>query len=345
MSLLSVRELRVSYPTPGGVVQAVRGVSLDISAGETVGLVGESGCGKSTLGKAIMRLIPAASGSVVVDGHDLTRLSPRRLRPFRALMQMVFQDPHGSLNPRHRVGKIIGQPMSVAGRPRREIEARVQELLAKVGLPPVAATRFAHEFSGGQRQRIGIARALALQPRLLICDEPVSALDVSVRAQIINLLQDLQAELGVSYLFISHDLAMVRHVCDRLLVMYLGQVVESGPTEAIWAQPAHPYTRLLLAASPVADPRLRRSRAEALSTGELPNPLSPPSGCAFRTRCPHAAPRCATEAPTLRSLPDGRALACHFDLPPAAAAPAPATVNVLPLQQTPSSHATAYKFG
>lgn len=343
MSLLSVRELRVSYPTPGGVVQAVRGVSLDIAAGETVGLVGESGCGKSTLGKAIMRLTPASSGTVVVDGHDVTRLSPRRLRPLRPLMQMVFQDPHGSLNPRHRVGQLIGQPMSVAGRPRREIEVRVQELLAKVGLPPIAATRFAHEFSGGQRQRIGIARALALQPKLLICDEPVSALDVSVRAQIINLLQDLQTELGVSYLFISHDLAVVRHVCDRLLVMYLGQVVESGPTEALWAQPKHPYTRLLLAASPVADPRLRRSRADALSAGELPNPLAPLSGCAFRTRCPHAAPRCATEAPTLRSLPDGRALACHFDLPPVAAAPV--TVNVLPFQQTPLSHATAYKFG
>jgi len=321
----------------------VRGVSLDIAAGETVGLVGESGCGKSTLGKAIMRLTPASSGQVMVDGHDVTQLSPRRLRPLRSLMQMVFQDPHGSLNPRHRVGKIVGQPMSVAGRPRREIDARVQELLAKVGLPPSAAARFPHEFSGGQRQRIGIARALALQPRLLICDEPVSALDVSVRAQIINLLQDLQAELGVSYLFISHDLAVVRHVCDRLLVMYLGQVVESGPTEAIWARPTHPYTRLLLAASPVADPRLRQSRPEALLRGELPNPLSPPSGCAFRTRCPHAAPRCAAEAPVLRTLADGRQLACHFDLPPVAAAPVP--INVLPFQKTISPHATAYKFG
>ena len=343
MSLLSVRELRVSYPTPGGVVQAVRGVSLEIAAGETVGLVGESGCGKSTLGKAIMRLTPAASGQVVIDGHDVTRLSPRRMRPMRSLMQMVFQDPHGSLNPRHRVGKIIGQPMSLAGRPRREIEARVQELLAQVGLPPSAATRFPHEFSGGQRQRIGIARALALQPRLVICDEPVSALDVSVRAQIINLLQDLQGELGVSYLFISHDLSVVRHVCNRLLVMYLGQVVESGPTEAIWARPSHPYTRLLLAAAPVADPRLRQARPEALLRGELPNPLSPPSGCAFRTRCPHAAPRCASEAPGLRVLPDGRALACHFDLPPAAPASVPA--NVIPLHPTSTEHATAYKFG
>ncbi|MDM0021450.1 ABC transporter ATP-binding protein [Variovorax saccharolyticus] len=343
MSLLSVRELRVSYPTPGGVVQAVRGVSLDIAAGETVGLVGESGCGKSTLGKAIMRLTPTASGQVWLDGHDVTRLPTRRMRPLRSLMQMVFQDPHGSLNPRHRVGKIIGQPMSVAGRPRREIDARVQQLLAKVGLPPGAAARFPHEFSGGQRQRIGIARALALQPKLLICDEPVSALDVSVRAQIINLLQDLQGELGVSYLFISHDLAVVRHVCDRLLVMYLGQVVESGPTEAIWERPSHPYTRLLLAASPVADPRLRQARPEALLRGELPNPLAPPSGCAFRTRCAHATARCASETPGLRELSDGRHLACHFDLPPLAAPPVPA--NVIPFQPTPSVHATAYKFG
>ena len=343
MSLLSVRELRVSYPTPGGVVQAVRGVSLDIEAGETVGLVGESGCGKSTLGKAIMRLTPASAGQVVIDGHDVTHLSTRRLRPLRSLMQMVFQDPHGSLNPRHRVGKIVGQPMSVAGRPQREIDARVQELLAKVGLPPSAAARFPHEFSGGQRQRIGIARALALQPRLLICDEPVSALDVSVRAQIINLLQDLQGEMGVSYLFISHDLSVVRHVCNRLLVMYLGQVVESGPTEVIWARPSHPYTRLLLAASPVADPRLRQPRPEALLRGELPNPLSPPSGCAFRTRCPHAAPRCAAETPALRALADGREVACHFELPLVAAAPVPA--NLIPFQSTPSAHATAYEPG
>ena len=313
MSLLSVRDLHVNYALPSGTLQAVRGVSLDIAHGETVGVVGESGCGKSTLGKAILRLAPVSSGRIVVDGHDITTLSPRRLRPLRQLMQMVFQDPNSSLNPRHSAGRIIAQPLTVAGLPKRQIDARVQALLGQVGLPASAAERFPHEFSGGQRQRVGIARALALQPKLLICDEPVSALDVSVRAQVINLLLDLQADLGISYLFISHDLSLVRHVCNRLIVMYLGRVVESGDTESIWQQPAHPYTRLLLASAPIAHPSARKQRPDFALDGELPNPMAPPAGCAFHARCPQALPRCQSESPALRTLANGRELACHVD--------------------------------
>jgi oligopeptide/dipeptide ABC transporter ATP-binding protein len=318
MSLLSVRHLRVSFPTSAGLLRAVDDVSFEIGPGETVGLVGESGCGKSTLGKAVMRLVPIAGGEVWLDGQDITRLEGAALKRVRPQVQMVFQDPYGALNPRRRVGTLVGQPLSVAGRPRGEIRARVAELLAQVGLPAEAAERFPHEFSGGQRQRVGIARALALSPRLLICDEPVSALDVSVRAQVINLLKDIQDRLGVGMLFVSHDLSVVEHVADRLVVMYLGRVVESGPAEALWRRPAHPYTQALLAAAPIADPRAARARRRTPLQGELPSPVNPPSGCAFRTRCPHAVSRCAAEAPALR--PSGaQLLACHFDL----AAPAP----------------------
>jgi oligopeptide/dipeptide ABC transporter ATP-binding protein len=313
LSLLTARELRVAYATAAGTVQAVRGVDLDVASGETVGLVGESGCGKSSLGKALLRLAPISGGRVVVDGNDITHLPQRGLRPLRPLVQMVFQDPNGSLNPRHRVADLVGQPLSVAGRPRAEIQARVQALLQQVGLPPSAAQRFPHEFSGGQRQRIGIARALALQPRLIVCDEPVSALDVSVRAQIINLLQDLQAELSVSYLFISHDLSVVRHLCKRVLVMYFGRVVESGDTDAVWRQPAHPYTRVLMASAPQALPRARLTRTALEPATELPDPLAPPVGCAFRARCAHAQARCGAEEPALRAMADGRQVACHFD--------------------------------
>jgi oligopeptide/dipeptide ABC transporter ATP-binding protein len=318
MSLLTVRNLSVSYDTPAGTVRAVRNVNFDIAPGETVGLVGESGCGKSTLAKAIMRLTPVANGSIMVQGRDITRLSARELRPLRREVQMIFQDPYGALNPRHSVGQIIGQPLSLAGYSKAEVRERVAALLAQVGLPGNAAQRFPHEFSGGQRQRIGIARALALEPKLLICDEPVSALDVSVRAQIINLLMDLQDKLGISYLFVSHDLSVVQHICDRVLVMYLGRVVESGGIDAVWQHPAHPYSSALLDAAPVADPRARQLRSHALLQGELPNPLNPPAGCAFSSRCPHAHERCTREDPPLRSLPFGRQVACHLDFSPQA---------------------------
>jgi peptide/nickel transport system ATP-binding protein len=321
MPLLSVLSLCVQYHGARGVVRAVDDVSLDVEAGETLGLVGESGCGKSTLGKAIMRLVPALSGRVVLDGEDITELESRALKSARRKMQMIFQDPYGSLNPRHDVGTIIGQPLSVAGWSRRDIRDRVAELMGQVGLPAEAMRRYPHEFSGGQRQRIGIARALALSPKIIICDEPVSALDVSVRAQVINLLQDLQQATGVSYLFISHDLSVVEHIADRLLVMYLGRIVESGRSEEVWQQPAHPYTQALLAAAPVADPRLARSRTRHVLQGELPSLLDPPAGCAFHTRCPLAREHCRHERPVLRVLPGGRQVACHYDLLPQSAAP------------------------
>jgi peptide/nickel transport system ATP-binding protein len=316
MSLLSVRSLKVTFPTERGAVHAVNDVSFDLDARETVGLVGESGCGKSTLGKAIMRLVPISDGSIFVDERDITTLSGRALKEIRPRVQMIFQDPYSALNPRRTVGTIIGQPLQVAGRPRAEIRDRVHLLMRKVGLPPEAYDRYPHEFSGGQRQRIGIARALVLEPEVLICDEPVSALDVSVRAQVINLLDDLQQEFGVSYLFISHDLSVVEHIADRLMVMYLGRIVETGPTEAIWRAPAHPYTRALLLSAPLANPKAARLRKKTALQGELPSPLNPPSGCAFHTRCPYAQPRCSVELPILRDLAD-RKVACHFDLPPA----------------------------
>jgi peptide/nickel transport system ATP-binding protein len=289
-------------------------VSFELEAGETVGLVGESGCGKSTLGKAIMRLVPNTDGRVVLDGQDITPSEGRELRSVRRTMQMIFQDPYGSLNPRHDIGTSIGQPLSVAGWSRRDIRDRVAELIAQVGLPADAARRYPHEFSGGQRQRVGIARALALKPKIIICDEPVSALDVSVRAQVINLLQDLQEHTGVSYLFISHDLSVVEHIADRLIVMYLGRIVESGPGSDTWQQPAHPYTAALLSAAPVADPKLARHRSRTVLQGELPSPLNPPQGCIFHTRCPMAQERCRHERPILRKVAGDRMVACHYDL-------------------------------
>ena len=314
MSLLSVRSLCVAFDTASGKVRALDDVSLEVDAGETVGLVGESGCGKSTLGKAIMRLVPASDGRILVGGKDITTLGTRDLKAIRPQVQMIFQDPYGSLNPRHSVGTIVGQPLSIAGWPRKDIAERVESLMQKVGLPPAARSRYPHEFSGGQRQRIGIARALVLNPKVLICDEPVSALDVSVRAQVINLLKDLQQDLGVSYLFISHDLSVVEHVADRLLVMYLGRIVESGKSEDIWREPAHPYTRALLASAPIADPKIARQRRRQILQGELPSPLNPPSGCAFSARCPLVQDKCRSERPNLQPLPGGRKVACHFDL-------------------------------
>ena len=314
MPLLSVRSLCVQYQGAGGTVRAVDDVSFDLEAGETVGLVGESGCGKSTLGKAVMRLVPSSDGLVILDGQNLTSMQPGVLKAARKNIQMIFQDPYSSLNPRHDIGTIVGQPLSVAGWSRRDIRGRVAELMGQVGLPAEAVRRYPHEFSGGQRQRIGIARALALSPKVIICDEPVSALDVSVRAQVINLLKDLQQATGVAYLFISHDLSVVEHISDRLIVMYLGRIVESGRGEDIWQQPAHPYTHALLAAAPVADPRLARSRNKSVLQGELPSPLNPPPGCSFNTRCPMARERCRVDRPVLRTLADGRMVACHYDL-------------------------------
>jgi peptide/nickel transport system ATP-binding protein len=314
MALLSVESLAVQYLTAQGTLRAVDDVSFELAAGETVGLVGESGCGKSTLGKAIMRLVPATAGRIVLDGLDITHLDGAELKPARSKMQMSFQDPYGSLNPRHDIGISIGQPLSVAGWSRRDIRDRVAELIEQVGLPADSAGRYPHEFSGGQRQRVGIARALALRPNVVICDEPVSALDVSVRAQVINLLQDLQQKTGVSFLFISHDLSVVEHISDRLIVMYLGRIVESGRSADVWQQPAHPYTRALLAAAPVADPKLARRRTKSILQGELPSPLNPPQGCSFHARCPIAQEKCGVERPTLRKVSDGRAVACHYDL-------------------------------
>jgi len=321
--LLEVQDLRMHFPVRGGVwrrarawCRAVDGISLTLRAGETLGLVGESGCGKSTLGKAIVRLHEPTTGSIVFDGVDLAPLGQRALKPLRRELQMVFQDPGESLNARHSVGELLAEPFIIhhigtaADRP-----ARVAALLDRVGLPASAADRFPFEFSGGQRQRIGIARALALNPKLIICDEPVSALDVSVQGQIINLLLDLQRELGLAYLFIAHDLAVVKHVSDRVAVMYLGHIVEMADADALYRRAAHPYTRALISAIPVAEPSHRSSRI--VLKGDVPSPIHPPSGCPFHPRCPHATERCRLEKPVLRqpdaSRPDHQ-VACHFDL-------------------------------
>ena len=312
MALLSLRDVHVRFNTAAGVVRAVNGVSLDLAVGETLGLVGESGCGKSTLGKAIMKLVPIAGGEILVEGIDIAPLDRKQLTDMRRKVQMIFQDPYGSLNPRSTVGRSIAQPMVLAGWTAEATAKRVETLLRWVGLPTDAKQRYPHEFSGGQRQRIGIARALALSPRLIICDEPVSALDVSVRAQVINLLEDLKGEFGVSYLFISHDLSVVEHIADRVAVMYLGTLAEVGGRDQIWRSPQHPYTKALLAAAPVANPRLARTRPRTVLQGELPSPLDPPAGCPFHSRCPIAQDRCKAERPTLRPVGGGALAACHF---------------------------------
>jgi len=312
MSLLSLRDVHVAFNTAAGTVRAVNGVSLELAVGETLGLVGESGCGKSTLGKAIMKLVPIAGGEIVVDGVDIAPLDRRQLTEMRRKVQMIFQDPYGSLNPRSTVGRSVAQPLVIAGwRPDATAE-RVDTLLSWVGLPADAKQRYPHEFSGGQRQRIGIARALALSPKLIICDEPVSALDVSVRAQVINLLEDLKSQFGVSYLFISHDLSVVEHIADRVAVMYLGNMAEVGGRDQIWRSPQHPYTKALLAAAPIADPKAARARQRTVLQGELPSPLDPPAGCPFHSRCPIAQARCKVDKPALRAVGNGTLAACHF---------------------------------
>ncbi len=307
--LLQVIGLKKHYALEDGkVLRAVDGVSLSVPRGHTLGLVGESGCGKSTTGKCLVRLTDPTEGRILLEGRDLAEMGRRELRAMRRRMQFIFQDPFSSMNPRMRVRDIVGEPLRNFGHGKTAIRERVAGLLARVSLRPDAADRYPHEFSGGQRQRIVIARALALDPGLIVCDEPVSALDVSVQAQVINLLMDLQRDLGLTYVFISHDLSVVRHISHHVAVMYLGRIVESGSREAIFGRPAHPYTRALMASAPSA----RERRPAQVLQGEIPSPLSPPSGCAFRTRCPRAEARCARETPLPRTIAPGQQVACHF---------------------------------
>jgi oligopeptide/dipeptide ABC transporter ATP-binding protein len=316
--LLSVRGLVKHFPVKRGLLQhtvgwvhAVDGISFDIAEGETLGLVGESGCGKSTAGKTILKLIEPTAGEIHVNGERIDRLSRREMRPYRRELQVVFQDPYSSLNPRLRIGDIIAEPLKNYGVAQgRALDERVESLALKVGLRAEALDRYPHEFSGGQRQRIGIARALALNPGLIICDEPVSALDVSVQAQVINLLGDLQQEFGLSYLFIAHDIAVVEHISHRIAVMYLGKIVEIADRAALFSRPQHPYTEALLSAVPVPDPDAAKQRI--ILKGDVPSPINPPSGCRFHTRCPYAFERCSVEEPEMREVLPGQFVACHL---------------------------------
>jgi oligopeptide/dipeptide ABC transporter ATP-binding protein len=319
------------------VVRAVDGVSFTIAERETLGLVGESGCGKSTVGRLILKLIEPDSGAVRFAGQDLLSLPPERLRRLRSDMQIIFQDPQSSLNPRLTVEQIILEPLySQGARPSPELSRHAAGLLDKVGLPVRFRHRYPHQFSGGQRQRIGIARAIATNPRFVVCDEAVSALDVSVQAQVVNLLQDIRDELGISYLFIGHDLAVVRHIADRIAVMYLGRIVEKAPTERLFTAPLHPYTRALMEAVPIHHPRLRRRRQRL--AGELPSPIHPPSGCHFHPRCPHARDICRQESPVLRSLAAGHEAACHFAEDFVDAGPPPGAATAVKEAPTDADH-------
>ncbi|HEV2604387.1 MAG TPA: dipeptide ABC transporter ATP-binding protein [Microvirga sp.] len=302
---------RSAFGRPLATVKAVDGVSFALKPGETLAIVGESGCGKSTVGRLVMRLIDATEGTIRLEGEDVTSLDDRAFRPHRRQIQLIFQDPFASLNPRMTVGEILAEPLMLHNIvPARERKERVQELLRLVGLQPYQAPRYPHEFSGGQRQRIVIARALAVEPKVIVCDEAVSALDVSIRAQILNLLKDLQARLGLAYIFISHDLGVVKHIADRIAVMYLGRIVETGPADQVFADPRHPYTRALLSAIPVASPHARRERR--ILQGDVPSPITPPPGCHLHTRCPYAADICRRDRPPLDDDGTGHAAACHF---------------------------------
>ncbi|HWJ00785.1 MAG TPA: dipeptide ABC transporter ATP-binding protein [Burkholderiales bacterium] len=312
--LLRVESLVKHFPVTGGVVKAVDDVSFEVRRGETVGLVGESGCGKTTTGRCILQLERPTSGRVIFEGEDLAALDEHALRSVRRRVQVIFQDPYSSLNPRMTVGQILAEPLKVhrivADKAARD--ARVHELLTQVGLLPQHARRYPHQLSGGQRQRVGIARALAMEPSLIVCDEPVSALDVSIQAQIINLLEDLQDRLGLTYLFIAHDLSVVRHISDRVVVMYLGKVVEIADRKSLYEAPLHPYTRALLSAVPIPDPKLEAQRSRTVLRGEVPSPLKPPSGCVFHPRCPIAVERCAAQVPALRPVRPAHFGACHL---------------------------------
>jgi len=321
--LLRVEHLKKYFPIKRGIVfqrevgrvHAVDDVSIEIKAGETLGLVGESGCGKSTLGRCIIRLEELTSGTIIFDGNDISRLSRRALRPIRGDVQMVFQDPYASLNPRKRVGTIIADPLRIHGDySRRQIRERVRELLQLVGLSPEHVNRYPHEFSGGQRQRIGIARALAVDPEFIVCDEPISSLDVSIQAQIINLLEALQAKLDLTYLFIAHDLSVVKHISNRVAVMYLGKVMEVAPANDLYRQPRHPYTGSLLAAVPIPDPAVELKREHVILSGDVASPVDPPSGCRFRTRCPRARAHCAEAVPPLEAFGADHKAACFYPL-------------------------------
>jgi oligopeptide transport system ATP-binding protein len=319
-TLVRVEQLEMHFPIYKGVlrrragaVRAVDGLTFDIRKGETLGLVGESGCGKSTTGRALLRLYRATGGRILFDGTDIAALEGSKLRRVRPRMQMIFQDPQASLNPRMTIGEIIAEPLRehsvVSGEARKE---RVRELLNQVGLNPDYVNRYPHEFSGGQRQRIGIARAIALDPDFIVCDEPIAALDVSIQAQVVNLLQDLQKKLGLTYLFISHDLSMVKHIADRVAVMYLGKMVELAGVDELFAKPKHPYTKALLSAVPVPDPEVEANRRRILLKGDIPDPANPPTGCRFCTRCPEAIERCFVDEPTWRKIDGDRMVACHL---------------------------------
>jgi oligopeptide transport system ATP-binding protein len=320
-TLIEVKDLKMYFPVTKGIVlrrkvgdvKAVDGLTFSIRKGETLGLVGESGCGKSTTGRALIQLYKPTTGEVIFHGTDLTKLPAEQMRQMRRKVQMIFQDPYASLNPRMTVGDIIAEPIMVHNlrKGKEAVRERVQELLKLVGLNPYFINRYPHEFSGGQRQRIGIARALAVEPEFVVCDEPVSALDVSIQAQILNLLEDLQNQLGLTYLFIAHGLAAVKHISDRVAVMYLGKIVEIAAGEQLYHTPTHPYTQALLSAVPIPDPDLERTRARIILTGDVPSPLNPPSGCRFHTRCPIATEQCKQEEPELKDIGGGHMVSCH----------------------------------